>query len=235
MNSKGLATRTRPRQTLVVGDLHGCLDELEQLLTRVGFEESSGDRLISVGDLVHKGPHPGATLRRFIDRGYQAVLGNHDAHMLRALRGDAARYPELDETIADSGLPEALLREWLEALPLWLEEPGLLVVHAGLDPRFEHPRQMNPDLLMNIRGWLPQGGRPGSWQDEPWFRFWADHKLPDSVIVFGHWARLGALREGRFRALDSGCCYGGSLTGYLVEEDELVAVVSKQPRAFAPA
>ena len=60
-----------------VGDVHGCLSELDALLERVEFRAGT-DRLCSVGDLVNKGPDSHGVLRRMIDLGAIAVRGNHD-------------------------------------------------------------------------------------------------------------------------------------------------------------
>src|SRR5262245_6439437 len=74
-------------RTIVVGDIHGCFDELEDLLVEVEF--GSDDRLISVGDLITKGPKSGEVLERFMaDKQFSAVIGNHDLAIRRRWNGE---------------------------------------------------------------------------------------------------------------------------------------------------
>ena len=69
-------------RTIVVGDLHGCYDELQDLLTQVAFSED--DRVISVGDLITKGPKNREVLELFMsDKRFTAVMGNHDLALRR--------------------------------------------------------------------------------------------------------------------------------------------------------
>src|SRR4051812_35151000 len=74
-------------RTIVVGDIHGCYDELMALLERAAL--GAEDRVISVGDLVVKGRKNREVLDLFIeDDRFSAVLGNHDRALLRAWRGE---------------------------------------------------------------------------------------------------------------------------------------------------
>jgi bis(5'-nucleosyl)-tetraphosphatase (symmetrical) len=71
-----------------VGDIQGCLDPLLQLLDQVSFD-SSQDQLISVGDLINRGPKSLETMRFCKDLGpaFKMVLGNHDLHLLAIAQG----------------------------------------------------------------------------------------------------------------------------------------------------
>src|SRR4051812_27007551 len=78
------------RPTIVVGDVHGCLDELRRLLAASGY--APGERLVLAGDLVAKGPDSPGVLQLVREERAEAVLGNHDDHVLRARavgRGEA--------------------------------------------------------------------------------------------------------------------------------------------------
>ena len=137
--------------TLVVGDIHGCADELAALLDRVG-----PDRVVLVGDLYTRGPKPEAVWDQVRAGGFQAVLGNHDDRLLEAAAGGrphdtvgaecVARLDAADAT-STAGPPRSWLA-WLAARPLFstLEampsmlpaegsaRAGFVVVHAGLHP-----------------------------------------------------------------------------------------------------
>ena len=125
--------------TYAVGDVQGCLDELQALLERVGFD-TARDRLWLVGDLVNRGPRSLDTLRfvRALGDRVTCVLGNHDLHLLAAAAG--VRGPKAGDTFHDvlgAGDRGALL-DWLRRQPLLHHDRELdrVMVHAGLPPQW---------------------------------------------------------------------------------------------------
>ncbi|EOD16913.1 hypothetical protein EMIHUDRAFT_256083, partial [Emiliania huxleyi CCMP1516] len=126
-------------RTILVGDVHGCLDELKSLLQACGFDAST-DHVVLVGDLVNKGPHSAETVAYARESGFACVRGNHDdaalfAHEARSeagARGSDSKYSELKYAWVDA-LGEADLA-FLRELPhtLRLEREEVLVVHAGV-------------------------------------------------------------------------------------------------------
>ena len=75
------------QRTIVVGDIHGCYDELEDMLAELDF--GADDRLISVGDLITKGPKSREVLDRFMtEPQFSAVIGNHDLALRRRWNGE---------------------------------------------------------------------------------------------------------------------------------------------------
>ena len=73
-------------QTVIIGDVHGCLTELDALLRKVRF--TKGDRLVLVGDLVAKGPDSAGVVARARELGALAVRGNHDERVLSWFRAE---------------------------------------------------------------------------------------------------------------------------------------------------
>ena len=183
--------------TLVVGDVHGCADELDALLQRVGPA-----RLVVVGDLFTRGPDPAGVWRLLAAAGAVGVLGNHDARVL----AEPLRWAP--------HLPDAAFA-WLEALPLWRTETGVDVVHAGVDPLAGLPGTRR-GAAITLRRW-PRDGRSSA--DPFW---WEGHRGP-RLVLYGHDAARGLVdRRPYTLGLDTGCVYGGALTGYCVEADRLV-------------
>lgn len=211
------------RRTLFVGDVHGCNDELGDLLTAAGF--GGDDRLVLVGDLTAKGPDSLGVVARVRQLGGLAVLGNHDARVIE-LRESDAKTPHADIARA---LPADDFR-WLDLLPLWLDLPELnaLCVHAGVLPNvpLEHqPRH----ILLNMRS-ITDDGR-GSTRIEggaPWASKWSGPRH----VVFGHDAVRGLQRHPFATGLDTGCVYGRALTGLWLPEGRLVQVPAR--RAWVP-
>ena len=120
--------------TYAVGDVQGCLSELEALLKQIDF--SSSDRIIFLGDLINRGPDSLGTLRLIKSLGDQAiiVLGNHDLHFLAILFGGhpQTKSDTLTELIEAKDAED--LGHWLRTQPLIHYEDSLdaLMVHAGV-------------------------------------------------------------------------------------------------------
>jgi bis(5'-nucleosyl)-tetraphosphatase (symmetrical) len=124
-----------------IGDIQGCCDEFEQLLTRIDFD-SVRDRLWLTGDLVNRGPRSLDTLRLVKSLGDAAitVLGNHDLHLLAiALDPHAKRKSKdtLDEILNASDRDELL--HWLRHQPMLHHDAQLnrTLIHAGLPPQWD--------------------------------------------------------------------------------------------------
>lgn len=123
--------------TWAIGDVQGCFETLRRLLGRIGGPPR-GDRVLLVGDLVNRGPRSLDVLRWAAEAGgrVEAVLGNHDVHLLARAVGVAGAAPRdtLDEVL-DAPDRDALLG-WLRERPLLLRAGESVVVHAGLHPRW---------------------------------------------------------------------------------------------------
>lgn len=116
---------------LLVGDVHGCMAELEALLTKCGFPSAAENTsLIFVGDLVNKGPDSDKVVKFARESGALCVRGNHDNAGLALALGVRDPYPGSEWV--DKLEPEDI--EFLHQLPysITIPELDLLVVHAGL-------------------------------------------------------------------------------------------------------
>jgi hypothetical protein len=213
-------------RTLIVGDVHGCREELEDLLGESGWEE--GDQLVQVGDLVAKGPDSLGVVRLMRRLGGRAVRGNHDQHCLKwwdAKRAgdDLPRLKPAHQRVADELADEDW--RWLADLPFWIELPehDALVVHAGLLPDVPLEDQDSDDL-MNMRSILDDGTTSRSYEEgTPWASVWPGPRL----VVFGHDAVRGLQSRPHSMGLDTGCVYGGWLTGLWLPDRDLVSVPAR--------
>jgi hypothetical protein len=212
---------------IFVGDVHGCLDELELLLKqlRVGGD----DVLVLVGDLVAKGPDSQGVVACARERGALGVRGNHDERVLRYLRALQRNEPPPRTKAPHVAVAESLRSEdvaYLEALPLWLRFAALdtLVVHAGLVPGVPLERQ-EPDHLMTMRTILPDGRASSALG---WGELWATRWRGPEHVVFGHDAMTGLQQHAFATGLDTGCVYGGSLSALLLPERRIVSVAAKR-------
>jgi len=214
------------QRTIVVGDVHGCADELQDLLRACGY--GKGDRLVLVGDLVAKGPDSQGVLQFLREEGALAVLGNHDNHALKA-HGHPNKELKAERQILLDTLEKA---DWdyLDALPLFLrlgpEKTGdadTVVVHGGVVPGVPIEKQEREHFL-TLRSIREDGTPSKKIEGRPWAAVW---KGPER-IVFGHDAVRGLQQEPMATGLDTGCVYGGKLTALLLPERKLVSVSARK-------
>lgn len=222
-------------RTLVVGDVHGCLDELRDLLRVAGY--GKGDRLVFVGDLVRKGPDSQGVVMLAREAGALAVLGNHDVHTLRA-RDHLAAGEEAGLSVQDVALVRAFgAADWryLEALPVILRlgpgregMPDTAVIHAGAVPGVPLERQKR-EHLFTMRSIAADGSPSKRVEGSPWAALWTGPER----IVFGHDAIRKLQQHQMAVGLDTGCVYGERLTAIWLPEDDLVSVPAR--RAYVAA
>lgn len=228
--------------TAIVGDVHGCGDELRELLGDLNRSHGRCD-VVLIGDLFTKGPAPHLVVREILDRRHAGqritmVCGNHDQRMLLALVQleaglDPDRLPRMERETWHSLhkrrlVPDAtrLLVECNETI-LVRDDRGprpWVAVHGGLDPRLGLAR--TPDLVkIHIKA---EGD-----DDEHW---WERYRGDDGLVIVGHKPLRSPMvlrrRDGVpiVANVDTGCVYGNALTAYLPDEDRLLAVPSRQPR-----
>jgi diadenosine tetraphosphatase ApaH/serine/threonine PP2A family protein phosphatase len=229
-------------RTIIIGDVHGCLDELVALVAACGGIADS--RVVLVGDLVAKGPDPIGVIRWARENGATAVLGNHDDHVLTAEAQATAGAPDSGGKkpkhapkaehlkIAAAMQPDDWA--WLRSRPLWLSYSAgeiapmsVLVVHGGLVPGVALHAQERRHLLA-LRS-IDDDGKPSTRiEGVPWASRWTG---PEHV-VFGHDALRGLQQHPFATGLDSGCVYGKQLTALLLPERRLISVPAA--RAYAP-
>jgi len=207
-------------RTIVVGDIHGCYDELMELLEKA--EVGEHDRVVSVGDLVAKGPKSREVLELFMtDPRFSTVMGNHDLALRRRWNGeDIDLKPAQKETHKElKGEKEAYLN-FLNRVPFIIDLDTHLVVHAGLRPNVELYSQTSGDMT-RLR---TLGGDRESDEGTPWYHVY----YGDKIVLFGHWPSPEPRRGKKAFGLDTGCVYGSTLTAYIIETDEFVSVKAKR-------
>ena len=232
----------------IIGDVHGCGDELIELLARLGTEvrfDGAGDarrahvttppgrRVIFVGDLVDRGPRSPDVLRIVMDMvaGGQAlcVPGNHDARFLRWLQGRNIKPTHgIDATMAqmtDEAPPfHERARLFIEHLPLhlWLDRGALVVVHAGI----EEP--MLGSSEGRARQYCLYGDTNGTDADGLPIRYhWAAAYSGAPSIIYGHTPIESAAWVNNTLCIDTGCCFGGGLTALRWPEREILVVPAR--------
>ncbi|PWF42692.1 symmetrical bis(5'-nucleosyl)-tetraphosphatase [Massilia glaciei] len=167
-------------KTYVIGDLQGCAHEAQVLLNRIADDAGGAARIVFVGDLVNRGPASLEALRRVRALATagggrcEALLGNHDLHLLAVAAGARApsRSDTLDEILAAPDLAE--LVDWLRRRPLALLVGGHLLVHAGVAQQWSAAQTLalagEVEAALRGPGWIEllramYGNEPARWDD----------------------------------------------------------------------
>ena len=230
----------------IIGDVHGCADELETLLGMLGYTVTwsdkdvlvtapEGRRAVFVGDLVDRGPRSPDVLRiarHMVEAGTAlAVVGNHDDKLKRHLSGKNVKPTHgLAETIEQLAHepPEFVdgMRKWLDGLisHYVLDEGKLVVAHAGLKEEM-HGRASGAirsfAMYGETTGEIDEFGLPVRWD-------WASDYKGRAKVVYGHTPVLEANWVNGTICIDTGCVFGGKLTALRYPELELVEVPAEQ-------
>jgi predicted phosphodiesterase len=218
---------------IFIGDVHGCYDELVELLARLA--PSSDDVVVSVGDIVTKGPSADRCLDLWRERGYLAVQGNNEIKLLGSAR------PLLRFFARDRVLRRGDLLRFIESWPIVIDFPAiaLTAVHGGFLPQMrvtaeevEREREVLPELR-----WIRR--KNGDWKPVPKEKrkrddvLWSEKWNGDRFVVYGH----TPLREPKFDShalgLDTGCVYGGMLTAAVWAGGEWTIETVKAKRKYA--
>jgi hypothetical protein len=203
-------------RTIVVGDIHGCYDELMALLEKADLGEN--DKVVSVGDLIAKGPKSREVLELFMtDARFSTVIGNHDLVLRRRWNGeDIELKGSQKEAHKELKGEKDAYASFFNRMPFIIDLDTHLVVHAGLRPNVELYSQTTGDLT-RLR---TLGGDRESDEGTPWYHVYHG----DKIVLFGHWPAPEPRRGKKAIGLDTGCVYGHTLTAYIIETDEFVSV-----------
>jgi hypothetical protein len=231
-------------RTVVIGDVHGCLDEFVSLVETC---VQPRDRVICIGDFLDKGPDPVGCVQYARTRGFEAVLGNHEDWHLRWRRHENRvreqpgyvnpMRPHSPEDIEANRALEGDDIAWLRNLPVYIIVGRYVVVHGGLMPGVPVEKQ-EKNRIIRLR-WLDSDGdyvatrydapRPDDSQH------WTEVYDGNLSVIYGHEAfslsqpRITNRPQGvRCIGIDTGVVHGGRLTAFIVEEDRFVQVQARE-------
>eukprot|EP01130_Rhizamoeba_saxonica_P000561 TRINITY_DN1052_c0_g1_i1.p1 TRINITY_DN1052_c0_g1~~TRINITY_DN1052_c0_g1_i1.p1 ORF type:complete len:280 (-),score=55.13 TRINITY_DN1052_c0_g1_i1:468-1307(-) len=243
---------------IIVGDIHGCYEEFILLLQQANFTEE--DTCIVVGDLMNKGPDSLKVIRYCKQQpNILCIKGNHEDYTLLhhnlaekfALEHAYPQFTEHDlkllkakyytEECAELGWAIDLTLddiEYLRDMPFTITIPQYksIVVHAGLLPYTDiddQPpglmyRMRNIELVQDVNDVATFIPHERDTAGDAWIKYWIG---PDHVY-FGHDATRKYQHSEFATGLDTGCCYGGSLTAVILPGKEVVQVESLQPKMY---
>jgi serine/threonine protein phosphatase 1 len=210
-------------KTILIGDIHACNDELQDLLQRVG--PTRDDQIIALGDVVDRGPDNRGVLEFLRDTpNATTLMGNHERKHVRAARGEVkaaiAQRIARDELGAD--YPQWL--DFLATLPSFIEQPDALLVHGFIEPGVPLERQRETVLAGTLSGEF----HLQKTYAQPWYELYDG---PKPVIV-GHHDYLGTgeplIHNDRVFGIDTSAVRGGRLTALMLPEFRIVQVPARR-------
>lgn len=228
----------------IIGDIHGCFDELRILLEKLGYQivEGSGEygfsvthpekrKVIFLGDLVDRGPKIVSVLKivmSMVNSGVAyCVLGNHDIKLVRKLSGrDVQITHGLAETLNQLATEPS---EFATTVKVFLDnlvshyvfdDGKLVVAHAGMKEEYQGRGSKTVRefaLFGETTGETDEFGLPIRYN-------WASEYRGRAMVVYGHTPVAEAEWLNRTIDIDTGCVFGGKLTALRYPEKELVDV-----------
>ena len=223
----------------VIGDVHGCYDELVMLLKKLGYAEDpeagmlhpDGRKPVFLGDLCDRGPKNAEVLRlvmKMVRSGNAlAVPGNHDVRLVRYLLGKNVQLTHgLDRTVEELSREDEAFRrdvkDFLDSLVSHyvLDDGKLVVSHAGLKEEYIGRGSMQ------VRDFCIYGEATGEIDEYglPVRLNWAADYRGAAAVVYGHIPQLEVQAMNGTFCIDTGCVFGGRLTAYRYPEGEFVDV-----------
>jgi hypothetical protein len=234
-------------KTYIIGDVHGCIDELNELMGKIDL--SADDHLIFIGDLIDRGPDSSGVVRQIVQWSKQIdvklILGNHEEKFLRyvlhikdvsGIEKQMKRideFPQLLDALGDDEL--SFLQKAYHSIHL--PDYNSLLIHGGVwrDIHFSLPatymcQENNNDInkqlsLLNKTRYLNPEGKFVSYGDEkPEDNFWAqEYKGQFGHIYFGHhpFIQSNPYQFIHATAIDTGCVYGGWLSAVELSDNQV--------------
>jgi len=226
-------------RTIAIGDIHGCLDELKELLNKCKYNKET-DRVIILGDLCDRGPYSIESIRFVNQMGFDCVKGNHDLkhekyynHFQKKKENPKYKIPVKPFYGDKLKIQEQLTKEdinYIQSLPFYIDlNYNWLAVHAGVEPNIPIEEQ-NDERLCHIRyidkDTLRQKSLTGKYEQPENSIFWDEVYNGNYNIIYGH--NVNSLYEPKiFKTnnnkwiigIDLGCCFGGKLCAMILEKN----------------
>lgn len=229
----------RKKRTIIMGDIHGCVDEFNDLLLKLKYN-SNDDRLILGGDLIDRGPKSVEMVRQAREMNLECVMGNHEYKFLTWYKNQGTNMKNIYDSYPHYTKFDEKDINYMAQMPLYIKIDNYIIVHAGLKAGYSLESKKKDDLLylrytdknskfISLKK-INKIGKDAS-DAHFWTEFWQG---PESVI-YGH--NVHSYDEPLIEevapnvfcyGLDTGVCFGGNLTAMILETKEIVQVPARK-------
>ncbi|SFD23433.1 polynucleotide 3'-phosphatase /polynucleotide 5'-hydroxyl-kinase /polynucleotide 2',3'-cyclic phosphate phosphodiesterase [Chitinophaga sp. CF118] len=224
----------------IIGDIHGCYDELVMLLQQLGYKHENenwlhpeGRKPVFLGDLVDRGPKTPEVLKLVMGMvktgSALCVPGNHDIKLLKWFNGKNVQakhglQQSIDQLEKETPAFREEARKFIDSLVSHyvLDDGNLIVAHAGIKEEMQGRGSgavREFCLFGETTGEIDEFGLPVRYN-------WASEYRGKAMVVYGHTPVPEAQWLNRTIDIDTGCVFGGKLTALRYPEKELVSVPS---------
>lgn len=233
----------------IIGDIHGCYDELCNLLTKLKYKidaenftakHPNGRKAVFLGDLCDRGPKNAEVLRLVMNMvqegGAWCVAGNHDVKLLKKINGKNVQLTHgLDKTVEQLEAQDAEFKERVKnfisgLISYYIFDNGRLIVsHAGIKEKYQGRSSGR------VREFCLYGETTGETDEYglPVRTPWANEYKGKAFVVYGHIPAIEPEYQNNTVCIDTGCVFGGKLSSYRYPEKEIVYVKARS-EYYAP-
>lgn len=244
---------------IIIGDVHGCIDELEELIYTLNI--NTNDSIFFIGDLIDRGPDSVAVVKKCyalsIDYEVKLILGNHEEKFLRYLHHIENKTGLENEMSGIDEFPKLLSelnRDEIDFIKnayysFAFEEEKITLLHGGISNqvKFSFPKTyqygvVNPkqlkglDLITKVRFVSPDGKFVGLNEETEADKYWAEvYDGNFGHIYFGHqpFMQQNLKAFAHATCLDTGCVFGGWLSAVVIENDNKSFVSIKAKETYS--
>ncbi len=212
-------------RTIIIGDIHGCFDELMNLLDKINF--NTNDLLLTVGDMIDRGPKTYDVVKFFMNtKNAVSCLGNHERRLLGTLKNEKIPAWTQKQTITRIPLDE--INDWmryLSELPAVIKANHVIITHARLDPDKELCEQ--DDYFTCAVGSYPNAIEIDIHGIPTWYNNLTNTNSVDKPICIGH-RKYDSIElvKNKLYGLDTEVFKTGELTALVLPENKILKVNS---------
>lgn len=195
----------------VIGDVHGCFDELKSLVSEINVSEN--DLLLYVGDLIRKGPQSEKVVKYVMQNSnMQSVRGNNEEKLISNYRIDMSCY---NQPYGGSFDFDKDVNEYVLNMPHVISVGSDIVLHAGIDT--------GKNIEDNTQYEVLHSRSPRGYHGKIWYESYEGNRR----ILFGHTVHDDVEIADNYAALDTGCVYGGKLSAIRISDEKVYSVDSQ--------
>ena len=226
------------KRTIIVGDIHGCIDEFEELIRVIKYDKNF-DRLILLGDLIDRGPDSLAVVQKARKMGLECVMGNHEYKFLKWWKSSGSQADVYDKKDFYTQFTDEDVN-YIFRMPTYIKIDNTVIVHAGVKPGIPISKQSKDDLMYlrytdSEKRFISLKRIAKIGKEAAGAHFWTEFWYGPESVVYGH--NVHSMTDPLIEevapgvtcyGLDTGCCFGGKLTALVLETKEIVQVQARR-------